>query len=199
MATYTIEPARDTLHGTFSRGYPPILTIDSGDTVLFRTLNSGWVLEPPSFKNANVKHFEPRIEGRDDGHALCGPIAIRGAKPGITLEIRINEVRPDSWGWTGGGGWDNDVNRRFGLVEQGVELIWMLDANSMTGRDQYGHIIALRPFMGVMGMPPDEMAAPAPRAMRSAQSSGGLNWSTQQHGRTPRMVSSIPKCVDGES
>ena len=67
MAAYTIEPARDTLHGTFSREYPPILTIDSGDTVLFRTLNSGWVLEPPSFKNANVKHFEPRIEGRDDG------------------------------------------------------------------------------------------------------------------------------------
>src|SRR5438105_7535300 len=92
MATYTIEPARDTLHGTFSRGYPPILTIDSGDTVLFRTLNSGWVLEPPSFKNANVKHFEPRIEGRDDGHALCGPIAIRGAEPGMTLEIRINGV-----------------------------------------------------------------------------------------------------------
>src|SRR6266567_3179121 len=61
MATYSIEPARDTLHGTFSREYPPILTINSGDTVLFRTLNSGWVLEPPSFKNANVKHFEPRI------------------------------------------------------------------------------------------------------------------------------------------
>jgi len=79
MATYSIEPARDTLHGTFSREYPPILTIDSGDTVLFRTLNAGWVLEPPSFKNANVKKFEPRIKGRDDGHALCGPIAIRGA------------------------------------------------------------------------------------------------------------------------
>ena len=89
MATYSIEPARDTLHGTFSREYPPILTIDSGDIVLFRTLNSGWVLEPPSFKNANVKQFEPRIKGHDDGHELCGPIAIRGARPGMTLEIRI--------------------------------------------------------------------------------------------------------------
>jgi acetamidase/formamidase len=26
----------------------------------------------------------------------------------------------------------------------------------MTGRDQHGHILALHPFMGVMGMPPDE-------------------------------------------
>ena len=49
MATYRIEPAPETLHGTFSRYYPPILTIDSGETVLFRTLNAGWVLEPPSY------------------------------------------------------------------------------------------------------------------------------------------------------
>ena len=156
MATYRIEPAPDTLHGTFSREYPPILTIDSGDSVLFRTLNAGWVLEPPSFTNGKVKHFEPRIKDRDDGHALCGPIAIRGAQPGMTLEIRINEVRPEMWGWTGGGGWENDINKRLGLVEQGVELIWVLDAHAMIGRDQYGHTLALRPFMGVMGMPPDE-------------------------------------------
>ncbi len=156
MATYHIEPAQDTLHGTFSREYPPILTIDSGDTVIFRTLNAGWHLEPPSYNNAQVKQFEPRIKDRDDGHALCGPIAIRGAQPGMALEIRINEVQPESWGWTGGGGWENDVNKRLGLVEQGVELIWALDANSMIGKDQFGHTLALHPFMGVMGMPPDE-------------------------------------------
>ena len=156
MATYRIEPTRDTLHGTFSREYPPILTIESEDTVHFRTLNSGWALEPPSFGNGNVKEFEPRIKGSDDGHALCGPIAICGAQPGMTLEIRINEVRPEPWGWTGGGGWENDVNKRFGLVEQGVELNWVLDADAMIGKDQFGHTISLRPFMGVMGMPPDE-------------------------------------------
>ena len=91
-ANFYLRIVRDTLHGTFSREYPPILTIDSGDTVLFRTLNAGWVLEPPAFKNGDVKKFESRIKGRDDGHALCGPIAFRGAEPGMTLEIRINEV-----------------------------------------------------------------------------------------------------------
>ena len=155
MTTYSIEPAWDTLHGTFSREYPPILIIDSGDSVLFRTLNSEWVFEPPLFKNPNVKKFEPRIKGRDDGHALCGPIAIRGAQPGMTLEVRINEVRPETWGYTCGGGWENDVNKRLGLVEQGDELIWQLDADSMIGRDQYGHTLTLRPFMGVMGVPPN--------------------------------------------
>jgi acetamidase/formamidase len=37
-----------------------------------------------------------------------------------------------------------------------VELIWGLDAHAMIGRDQFGRTLALRPFMGVMGMPPDE-------------------------------------------
>jgi acetamidase/formamidase len=68
----------------------------------------------------------------------------------------LNEIRPAGWGWTSVGGWESDVNRRFGLVERAEVLVWTLDPVSMTGRDQYGHTIALRPFMGVMGMPPNE-------------------------------------------
>ena len=60
MATNNIEPGSGTLQGAFSREYSPILTIDSGDSVLFRTLNSGWVLEPPSFQNAKVKNCTPK-------------------------------------------------------------------------------------------------------------------------------------------
>ncbi|MEO5952717.1 MAG: acetamidase/formamidase family protein, partial [Chloroflexia bacterium] len=30
------------------------------------------------------------------------------------------------------------------------------DAETMMARDQFGHVLALRPFMGVMGMPPGE-------------------------------------------
>ncbi len=157
MAIYTIEPTRETLHGTFSRDYPPVLTIDSGDSVLFRTLNSGWAFEPPSFKTGKIKQFEPRLKGHDDGHALCGPIAIREAQPGMTLEIRINEVLPGTWGWACGGGMDTQINQRLDLVgEKGIELTWELDAHAMTGKDQYGHTLALHPFMGVMGMPPAE-------------------------------------------
>ena len=153
MTTYTIEPTRETLRGSFSREYAPVLTIDSGDTVHFSTLNASWVLdlseEPP-------RRFEPRDKEGDNGHALCGPIAMRGAQPGMTLEVRINEVRPVDWGWTSVGGWESVVNQRFGLVGQPQSLVWTLDTAAMTGTDQYGHTIALHPFMGVMGMPPDE-------------------------------------------
>lgn len=153
MTTHNIEPVRETLHGTFSREYPAILTIDSGDTVRFRTLISSWILD---YTKDPPEYFEPRVKGRDGGHALCGPVAIRGAEPGMTLEIRINEVRPAKWGLTSVGGRDSAVNRRLGLVEQRSTLVWTLDTAAMIGRDQYGHTLALSPFMGVMGMPPDE-------------------------------------------
>lgn len=155
MTTYTIEPEYKTLHGTFSREYSPVLTIESGDTVQFRTLDAGWNLALTDDGEPENK-FKPRDEVRGSGHALCGPVAIRGAQPGMVLEIRINEVQPGPWGWTVAGGWDSAVNKKLGLVEEKLRLRWALNADEMIGRDQYGHTVALRPFMGVMGMPPDE-------------------------------------------
>lgn len=155
MTIYHIEPTEKTLRGTFSREYPPVLTIDSGDTVIFRTLQAGWHFASPFVQQAEEEQFA-RLKGHDDGHALCGPIAMRGAQPGMTLEIQINEVLPAAWGWTAGGGRDTEINRRLALVQQKDELLWELDVQTMTGKDQYGHRLALRPFMGVMGVPPDE-------------------------------------------
>ena len=158
MATYNIEPERRTLHGSFCRDFPPILTIEPGDTVRFRTLDAGWYLHPPDLSegwNWSEK-FQPRDPERDAGHALCGPVAIQGASPGMTLEIEINEVRPAAWGWTVAGGWDSAENRRLQVVENGVAYCWTLDPDAMTGTNQHGHRVALRPFMGVMGMPPAE-------------------------------------------
>jgi acetamidase/formamidase len=34
-------------------------------------------------------------------------------------------------------------------------MLWTLDRVEMTGRNQHGNTVALHPFMGVMGMPPD--------------------------------------------
>jgi acetamidase/formamidase len=159
MALYTVEPERKTLHGHFSRELPPVLTIDSGDTVRFRTLDAGWGLEPFVKLHPPRRKFEPRTKGLDDGHALCGPIAIRGAQPGMTLEVQINEIHPGAWGWTTAGGWPSKVNQRLGVEKEAILLSWRLDAARMIGTNQRGHTIALRPFMGVMGMPPNEPGA----------------------------------------
>jgi acetamidase/formamidase len=153
MAVYEIEPEKGTLVGSFSRDYAPILAIDAGDTVRYRTLDAGWGCAPPNTPN---RFFEPRTKGRDDGHALCGPIEVRGARPGMTLEVQIREVRPGPWGWTWAGPRFSDWNRQFGLEGEGGGCTWSLDAETMTGRSQLGHTISLRPFMGILGMPPDE-------------------------------------------
>jgi acetamidase/formamidase len=37
-----------------------------------------------------------------------------------------------------------------------MALLWSLDRDRMIGRDQFGHEVPLKPFLGVIGMPPAE-------------------------------------------
>ena len=151
-----VTPERRTLHGHFSRDLPPALEVASGDTVRFTTLDCGWGTEPRDGGGEPLRRFEPRHAVLDAGHALCGPVAIRGAAPGMTLEVRVGEIRTGTWGWSEAGGWDNEVNRRLGLTTQACRLHWDLDVDRGVATNQHGHSITMRPFMGVMGMPPAE-------------------------------------------
>ena len=155
MAIYHLVPDQHTLHGTFSRDFAPVLTIDPGDTVVYRTLDAGWGLEPPRADGSERRRFAPRDPERDAGHALCGPIAVRGAQPGMVLAVRVNALRPGPYGWTWAGGSPSVAGARLGIARE-TTLRWTLDADALTGRDQFGHLIDLHPFMGVMGLPPAE-------------------------------------------
>ncbi len=165
MAVYHILPTRENLHGTFSRDYAPILTIEDGDTVIFQTLDAGWNTKAwdgadtpwNAAERDAARKFQPRDPETDGGHALCGPVFVRGANPGMTLEIEIGAIVPGAWGWTGAAGWDSVFNRALGMVDvPGIYHNWTLDRASMTATNQHGHTVALRPFMGVMGNAPDE-------------------------------------------
>lgn len=160
MALYQIRPERQTLHGAFNRDLPPVLTIASGDTVHFQTLDAGWNIgrRTSPVPEERPAKFTPRDPERDAGHALCGPIAIAGAEPGMTLAVHINTIRPASWGWTTAGGWESRINTRLGLGANVPEqmLLWELDTATMQGRNQFGDTVPLHPFMGVLGMPPDQ-------------------------------------------
>jgi acetamidase/formamidase len=151
---------RRTLHGHFSRGLEPILTIDSGDTIAFSCLDSGWHVDPGTGLEPNTtvwptSHKVPGDE-RDAGHALIGPIEVRGARAGQTLEVTIGDIDVGTWGWCAGGDWSTPLNERLGLVTGGVFLRWDLDAQAGVGRDERGRELDLRPFLGVLGMPPPE-------------------------------------------
>jgi acetamidase/formamidase len=154
---HEIPLERRTLHGHLSRDLPPILTIDPGDTIRFATLDAGWGLESPGLKGKERGAFEPRDPELDAGHALVGPIEVRGAKAGQTLVVRIDEVRVGSYGFTFGGGWSTPLNERLGVADGERRVLdWELDANTGLGRDQDGRTVTLRPFLGVLGMPPPE-------------------------------------------
>lgn len=157
MAQHQLEPNRATLHGHFSRNLPPALTVESGDTVVARTLDAGWNLERHSAPGVRSRQFEPRDPRLDSGHALCGPIAVRGAGPGDTLEVEIRDLRPGDWGWNGAGGVRGELNTRLGVdAEPRLHMLWSIAGDRATATNQYGHTVRLRPFLGVIGLPPRE-------------------------------------------
>jgi acetamidase/formamidase len=146
---HTLTPDRRTLHGSFRRDLAPVLTIEPGDTVRFSTLDSGWHTGSPEHE------FEGRVSPEDDGHALTGPVAIRGAAPGMTLEVEIGEIVPGTFGACLAGGWPSGWNRELGIVDEGVVHVYELDRAAGVARGPHGYEVAMRPFLGVMGMPPD--------------------------------------------
>ena len=156
MTLYTIEPEVGNLHGQFSRDLPPILTIDPGDTVRYRTLDADWnVTKPAGQDRSQWADFPGRDPERDNGHALNGPIAIRGAKPGMTLAVHIDVVEPGAWGWNVGVDW---LAPRLKPDDKhpGEFFYWDIDKGAQTARNQLGQVVSIKPFMGVLGMPPAE-------------------------------------------
>jgi acetamidase/formamidase len=127
---HKLPPGTDSLHGYFSPDLEPILTISPGDAVRFSVPNSLWYVEPE-------RKLGPRRPDLDDGHALAGPIAVRGARAGQTLAVRIDAVTPASWGVT----YTNPPHLLRWHLADGV------------GRSGPWSI-RLAPFLGVLGMPP---------------------------------------------
>lgn len=161
---HEIPLERRTLHGHFSRDLEPVVAVDPGDTIAFACLDAGWHLRPD-------ETFEPRDPELDEGHALIGPVEVRGARSGQTLEVRVDEVRVGDFGLTYAGGWSAWLNDRLGLAEgEGVLLRWRLDADAAVARDDRSRELELRPFLGVLGMPPD---APGVRSTGPPRSCGG--------------------------
>jgi len=122
---------RRNLHGHFSRDLEPVLTVEPGDSVRISVPNAGWRLD-------SGERFAPLDEKLDGGHALAGPIEVRGARAGQTLAVRIDDVTPGPWGVTFG----NEHEVRWDLA----------DGFARSGR----FVVATKPFLGVLGMPPPE-------------------------------------------
>jgi acetamidase/formamidase len=161
-ATHRLAPTPKTVAwGYYDASTPPVLRIQSGDTVEIQSLI---VSSPARLESAGVPadqieqslreiHKEVTNKG-PGGHILTGPIYIETAEPGDVLEVRIKSVKlaiPYAY---------NAFSPGRGFLPEDYPYARMriipLDEKRLVARFSDGIEIPLRPFFGSMGVaPPD--------------------------------------------
>ncbi|MGJ3647760.1 acetamidase/formamidase family protein [Sphingomonas sp. GlSt437] len=147
--------------GHYDASATPVITVRSGDEVVVHTLLTN---SPKGLESAGLPpdQVEPALRAVFDGvpasargpggHILTGPIAVEGAQPGDTLEVRILKVELaipyayNAFGPTTGFLTDDFPYRRIKIVP--------LDRQRMIGTLASGIEIPLHPFFGSMGVAP---------------------------------------------
>jgi acetamidase/formamidase len=156
----TLEATPSTVAwGNYNAAAKPVLTVKSGDTVVVHTLltNSPAGLEkngvPPDQVEKSLREVYDKVTDRGPGgHILTGPIAIEGAEPGDTLEIRILKIDlaiPYAY---------NGFRYGLGILTDDFPYartkIIPLDREKMVAHFGPGVTIPLHPFFGSMGVAP---------------------------------------------
>ncbi|MPZ59533.1 MAG: amidase [Rhizobiales bacterium] len=154
MATHTLGPTPTTVHwGCLDAKIPPRLTINSGDTVTIDTVSGGLAdVGDTSIMLPHHREICEKLKPSPGPHILTGPVAVRGAEPGDTLEIRIKAMQlMVDWSW-------NLIRPLRGtLPEDYPEFrcrIIPIDRKAMTCKLQWGTTIPLSPFFGIMAVAP---------------------------------------------
>ena len=111
-------------------------TVDAGDSVRFDVPNAGWELD------AGEQFFEPRDPELDGGHALAGPIEVRGARRRADARGARRRGRGRVVG--------RDAHDR--AAARPAAGSWRTAGGALARLRS----VALRPFLGVLGMPPPE-------------------------------------------
>jgi len=155
MTTHRLAATPQTVRfGAFDAAFAPVLTIQSGDTVVIETVSGGATEMPESgfaipaalaaIHAANLPRLGP--------HIVTGPIAITGAQPGDMLEVRIDAITPGAdWGWCG-------IFPLLGTLPEAFparDISYIpVDREAGTAQLPWGPVLKLSPFFGVMGVAP---------------------------------------------
>ena len=179
--------------GNFPAQKQPILTIRSGDTVKFDTGGgAGWQraeMDPgawleehgvpitadaaPVRETIEVLAKAQRYAGIESGHLLVGPVAIEGAMPGDSIEVRVHLVEPRiPYGTTG-----RTPGRGLKQVEgeRPPPKVIVMDLERDVALFAPGVEVPLGPFMGVMGLLPPDSDGPNRRSGPPGLFAGNLD------------------------
>lgn len=139
--------------GYFDAKLKPHLTIESGETVTLNCL-SGGPSEVGHRTDLLPEHraILDKVKPYLGPHILTGPVAVRGAKRGDMLEVRIKkvELRTD-WSYNG-------IKPLRGTLPEDFPMLRILqiplDREKMTAKLPFGPTIPLKPFFGIMAVAP---------------------------------------------
>jgi acetamidase/formamidase len=191
MTLHRIEPTRDNTVNVFSAAHEPAVTIDSGDTIVVRSLDAAGYLERHDFPGDTGKPV--MFPGDFRGHAVNRPVAVRGATAGDMLAVRVVSLTPGPWGWTVSPAVPGSpVARRLGLDGDPAWLLWDIDtaAGTATANGRYTRPIA--PFLGVTGVAP---AGPGEHSTIPPRAAAGGNIDCKE--LVAGSVLYLPVAVDG--
>ncbi|MDP6871994.1 MAG: acetamidase/formamidase family protein [Alphaproteobacteria bacterium] len=158
MMAHIVDARPDNIHwGYFEAERPAVAEIDSGDQVTIRTYSGAPNVTPedggPFTVAPEQRAIHEQVNRRQiPGHILTGPVAVKGAMPGMVLEIRILDIElAADWGWNiirpGAGALPDDFTEEH-LFHIG------LDKERQVGTLPWGQEVPLAPFFGVMGVAP---------------------------------------------
>ncbi len=157
MAKHYLAPTPATIRrGMFDAAFPPVLTVESGDTVVLECVSGRKEVLPPASSGLTIP---PALQAIIDanppsmgGHILTGPVAVAGAMPGDMLEIRIEDIELGAdWGY-------NMIRPLAGTLPEDFHTPVLthlpVDRARKICTMPWGTELALAPFFGVMGVAP---------------------------------------------
>jgi acetamidase/formamidase len=135
--------------GWFNNAQPPVLHVDSGDTIVFETMMHSHNQVVPGTTIEQIKKLRTDFPGRGP-HTLTGPVYIEGAEPGMVLKVKINKIVPRAYAT------NFNVPGMFGefpdRFPDGQVKYFYLDLERKVAEFAPGIEIPLRPFPGTTGV-----------------------------------------------
>lgn len=155
-ADHLLEASPETVHwGYFDSTLKPRVTINSGESITMSAVSGGPEILPspplqiPAAQTAIHDAVTLRVL---PGHICTGPVAVRSAKIGNTLQVDIEKIEPlAQWGYhlikplVGALPYDFDEKRLIHLTLERAKNAWRLP---------WGQEVPYEPFFGVMGVAP---------------------------------------------
>ncbi len=135
--------------GWFDNAQPPVLTVDSGDTIVLETMMHSHNQVVPGRTIEEIKKLRTDFPGRGP-HTVTGPIYVTGAEPGDVLKVKINRIVPRAYAA------NFNVPGMFGQFpkefQDGQVKYLYLDMDRKITEFLPGVYIPLRPFPGTIGV-----------------------------------------------